>query len=381
MGKLKTNMAAGSLFTRKLASSLGFLARSQSAKFHLSSNYGALKSSDGRFQVTLLPGDGVGPELMDSVQAVLKTVGAPIDFDQLHLSEVQHRTSATLDQFVRSINRNQVAIKGVISIPDTAYTGELQNLNQHFRNGLDIYANVIRVKSLPGVQSKHKDLDFVIIREQTEGEYTALEHESIKGVVECLKVVTAEKSRRIAKFAFDYATKHGRKKVTAVHKANIMKLGDGLFLRCCQEIAEYYPQIQFETMTVDNTTMQLVSNPQQFDVMVMPNLYGNIMQNLAAGLVGGAGLVAGASYSVDLAIFEPGAKHTFDSAVGKNSANPTAMLLSSVKLLDHLSLETEADRIRKAIHKVLNEGQTKTRDLGGFASTQQFTAAVINNIK
>ena len=147
---------------------------------------------------------------------MLKTVGAPIDFDQLHLSEVQHRTSASLDQVVKSINRNQVAIKGVISIPDTAYTGELQNLNQHFRNSLDIYANVIRVKSLPGVKSKHKDLDFVIIREQTEGEYTALEHESIKGVVECLKVVTAEKSRRIAKFAFDYATKHGRKKVTGL---------------------------------------------------------------------------------------------------------------------------------------------------------------------
>ena len=227
-------MAAGSLL-RKLPS-WGFLARSQTANFHSSSSYGALKSSDGKFQVTLLPGDGVGPELMDSVQvgllhcilvlgklitlknfqAVLKTVGAPIDFDQLHLSEVQHRTSASLDQVVKSINRNQVAIKGVISIPDTAYTGELQNLNQHFRNSLDIYANVIRVKSLPGVKSKHKDLDFVIIREQTEGEYTALEHESIKGVVECLKVVTAEKSRRIAKFAFDYATKHGRKKVTGL---------------------------------------------------------------------------------------------------------------------------------------------------------------------
>merc|ERR1712121_338544 len=205
------------------------------------------------------------------------------------------------------------------------------------------YANVVKVRSLPGVACRHNDIDLVIIREQTEGEYTALEHESIKGVVECLKVVTAEKSRRIAKFAFDYATKYGRKKVTAVHKANIMKLGDGLFLRCCQEIAEYYPQIQFENMIVDNTSMQMTSNPQQFDVMVMPNLYGNIIQNLAAGLVGGAGLVAGASYSADLAIFEPGAKHTFDSAVGKNSANPTAMLLSSVKLLDHLSLETEAD--------------------------------------
>merc|ERR1712223_1596692 len=328
----------------------------------------------------MVPGDGVGPELMDSVQAVLKSINAPLTFDQLHLSEVQHRTSTSLDNVVKSINKNGVALKGVISIPDITYTGELQNLNQLFRNSLDIYANVIQVKSLPGVKAKHKNVDFVVIREQTEGEYSALEHESIKGVVECLKVVTAEKSRRIAKFAFDYATKHGRKKVTAVHKANIMKLGDGLFLRCCQEIAQYYPEIKFENMIVDNTSMQMTSHPQQFDVMVMPNLYGNIIDNLAAGLVGGAGLVAGASYSADLAVFEPGARHTFDSAVGKNSANPTAMLLSSVKLLEHLGLDADAAKIEGAVHKVLQEGQTKTRDLGGFASTQQFTAAVINNI-
>merc|ERR1711953_582218 len=378
--KLKTNMAAGSLFTRKLASSLGFLARSQSAKFHLSSNYGALKSSDGRFQVTLLPGDGVGPELMDSVQAVLKTVGAPIDFDQLHLSEVQHRTSATLDQVVRSINRNQVAIKGVISIPDIAYTGELQNLNQHFRNGLDIYANVIRVKSLPGVQSKHKDLDLVIVREQTEGEYSALEHESIPGVVECLKVVTAEKSRRVAKFAFDYATKHGRKKVTCVHKANIMKLGDGLFLRSCKEITELYPNIEFEPMIVDNTTMQLVSRPDQFDVMVMPNLYGNIIDNLAAGLVGGAGLVAGACYSADLAVFEPGARHTFDEGVGRNVANPTALLLATAKMLEHLGMQDKGLQVKTAVNSVLEEHKVKTRDLGGFATTSQFTQAVVDHL-
>merc|ERR1712223_1220570 len=328
----------------------------------------------------MVPGDGVGPELMDSVQAVLKSINAPLTFDQLHLSEVQHRTSTSLDNVVKSINKNGVALKGVISIPDITYTGELQNLNQLFRNSLDIYANVIQVKSLPGVKAKHKNVDFVVIREQTEGEYSALEHESIKGVVECLKVVTAEKSRRIAKFALDYATKHGRKKVTAVHKANIMKLGDGLFLRCCQEIAQYYPEIKFENMIVDNTSMQMTSHPQQFDVMVMPNLYGNIIDNLAAGLVGGAGLVAGASYSADLAVFEPGARHTFDSAVGKNSANPTAMLLSSVKLLEHLGLDADAAKIEGAVHKVLQEGQTKTRDLGGFASTQQFTAAVINNI-
>merc|ERR1712223_1673584 len=328
----------------------------------------------------MVPGDGVGPELMDSVQAVLKSINAPLTFDQLHLSEVQHRTSTSLDNVVKSINKNGVALKGVISIPDITYTGELQNLNQLFRNSLDIYANVIHVKSLPGVKSKHKNVDFVVIREQTEGEYTALEHESIKGVVECLKVVTAEKSRRIAKFAFDYATKHGRKKVTAVHKANIMKLGDGLFLRSCEEISKLYPSIEFETMIVDNTTMQLVSKPQQFDVMVMPNLYGNIITNVAAGLVGGAGLVAGASFSANVAIFEPGARHTFDEATGKGVANPTAMLLSTTSMLDHLGLHEERDLVRNAINTVLNDGKVRTRDIGGYASTKQFTQAVINCI-
>merc|ERR1712156_868267 len=328
----------------------------------------------------MVPGDGVGPELMDSVQAVLKSINAPLTFDQLHLSEVQHRTSTSLDNVVKSINKNGVALKGVISIPDITYTGELQNLNQLFRNSLDIYANVIQVKSLPGVKAKHKNVDFVVIREQTEGEYSALEHESIKGVVECLKVVTAEKSRRIAKFAFDYATKHGRKKVTAVHKANIMKLGDGLFLKSCEEISKLYPQIKFEQMIVDNATMQLVSNPQQFDVMVMPNLYGNIISNLGAGLVGGAGLVSGASFSQDVAVFEPGARHTFDEAVGKGVANPTAMLLSTASMLDHLGLHEERDLVRNAINTILNDGKVRTRDIGGYASTKQFTQAVINCI-
>lgn len=173
------------------------------------------------------------------------------------------------------------------------------------RNSLDLYANVVHVKSLPGVKSRHSNIDCIIIREQTEGEYSALEHESIKGVVECLKIVTETKSQRIAKFAFDYATKYNRKKVTAVHKANIMKLGDGLFLKCCEEMAKLYPKIEFERMIVDNCTMQMVSKPQQFDVMVTPNLYGNIVDNLASGLVGGAGVVAGASYSANCVVFEP----------------------------------------------------------------------------
>merc|ERR1712109_409062 len=317
---------------------------------------------------------------MGSVQDVIKAVGAPVDFEIFNLSEVNDAISAPFDAVEKSIRKNGVAIKGVINVPETSRSGELQSVNQHFRNNLDLYANVVKVKSLPGVKSRHANMDFVVIREQTEGEYSALEHESVPGVVECLKVVTAEKSRRIAKFAFDYATKHGRKKVTAVHKANIMKLGDGLFLRCCQEIAQYYPEIKFENMIVDNTSMQMTSHPQQFDVMVMPNLYGNIIDNLAAGLVGGAGLVAGASYSADLAVFEPGARHTFDSAVGRNVANPTAMLLASAKMLEHLGFEDKAVVLKGAVNKVLEEQKVKTRDLGGFATTQQFTAAVINNI-
>merc|ERR1719362_1771602 len=216
-----------------------------------------------------------------------------------------------------SVKKNGICLKGVVNAPDMNFEGELMAINQQFRRNLDLYANVVKVKSLPGVKCRHNNIDLVIIREQTEGEYSAIEHESVKGVVECLKVVTAEKSYRIAKFAFDYATRHGRKKVTAVHKANIMKLGDGLFLNSCKEIAHLYPNIKFEEMIVDNASMQMTSNPQQFDVMVMPNLYGNIIENIGAGLVGGAGVVSGASYSATLAVFEPGAKHTFDEGVGE----------------------------------------------------------------
>jgi len=358
------------------------LAQNQAFMFHTTPSVSLIRNSDGNFNVTMVPGDGVGPELMDSVQAVLKSVNAPLSFDQLHLSEVQHRTSTSLENVVESINKNGVALKGVFSIPEFSptNTGDLQNLNQKFRNSLDIYANVIQVKSLPGVQSKHKNVDFIVVREQTEGEYSALEHAPITGVVECLKVVTREKSMRIAKFAFDYAVKHGRKKVTAVHKANIMKQGDGLFLRSCEKISKLYPNIEFQEMIVDNTCMQLVSKPQQFDVMVMPNLYGNIITNVGAGLVGGAGLVAGASFSPNVAVFEPGARHTFDEAVGKNVANPSAMIIASIKLLSHLGLKEEENTVRKGLHRVLSEGKVRTRDLGGYSTTNQFTNAVINSL-
>ncbi|XP_076636379.1 isocitrate dehydrogenase [NAD] subunit beta, mitochondrial [Colletes latitarsis] len=336
---------------------------------------------EGKIKCTLIPGDGVGPELVVSVQSVFKAANVPVEFEPYFLSEVNPTLSAPLEQVSNSIARNQVCLKGILATPDHSLTGELQTLNMKLRKSLDLYSNVVHVKSLPGIKCRHSNVDCIIIREQTEGEYSALEHESVKGVVECLKIVTATKSQRIAKFAFDYAVKHNRKKVTCVHKANIMKLGDGLFLKSCQEIAKMYPRVTFETMIVDNCTMQMVSNPHQFDVMVLPNLYGNILDNLASGLVGGAGVVAGASYSPECVVFEPGARHTYSEAVGKNVANPTALLLCAVKLLRHVNLKHYSEQIKDALNRVLNDGKVLTKDLGGQSSTTEFTNAVINCLR
>uniref|UniRef100_A0A8C3D0R8 Isocitrate dehydrogenase [NAD] subunit, mitochondrial n=1 Tax=Corvus moneduloides TaxID=1196302 RepID=A0A8C3D0R8_CORMO len=313
--------------------------------------------AEGTFQVTMLPGDGVGPELMHSVKEVFKAGGVPVVFDEHHLSEVQNTASEEkLDRVVDSMKESKVALIGKIHTP-MEYKGDLASYDMRLRRKLDLFANVVHVKSLPGYQTRHNNLDLVIIREQTEGEYSSLEHESVKGVIECLKIITRAKSQRIAKFAFDYATKKGRAKVTAVHKANIMKLGDGLFLQCCKEVAELYPKIKFDTMIIDNCCMQLVQNPYQFDVLVMPNLYGNIVDNLAAGLVGGAGVVPGESYSAEYAVFEMGARHPFAQAVGRNIANPTAMLLSASNMLRHLNLEYHSNMISDAVKKVIKGGK------------------------
>jgi len=246
---------------------------------------------------------------------------------------------------------------------------------------LDLFANVVHIRSMPGVTTRHKNVDLVIVREQMEGEFSCLEHETVKGVVECYKIVTEEKSRRIAKFAFDYATKHGRKKVTAVHKANIMKLGDGLFLRCCQDIAKLYPKIQFDSMIIDNCTMQMASNPHQFDVLVMGNLYGSILDNIGAGLVGGAGIVAGSSYSPNCVVFEPGARHTYAEAVGKNVANPTAYIVMAAKMLNHVNLQYHGAMVWKALERTMKAGKYLTKDLGGQSSTEEFTFAVIHALQ
>lgn len=336
---------------------------------------------EGRTTCTVIPGDGVGPELLYSVQEVFKAAGAPVDFEHTFFSEVQPLMSVSLDDMANSISRNGICLKGNLATPDYSRSGDLQSLNMKLRRKLDLYANVVHVKSLPGVKCRHNNVDLICIREQTEGEYSALEHESVHGVVECLKIITAEKSRRIAKFAFDYATRANRQKVTAVHKANIMKLTDGLFLRSCEEVAALYPKIKFEAIIIDNCTMQMVSNPRQFDVMVMPNLYGDIVNNVASGLIGGAGVVAGASYSANCVVYETGSSHTFSEAVGKNVANPTAMLLSSCNMLNHVGLEYYGKMIQGAVERVLKTGKVRTKDIGGQSSTNEFTLAVIHNLK
>lgn len=329
----------------------------------------------------MIPGDGIGPELMHSVKSVFEAADCPIVFEEFWVSEVQSRCSPELiDELITSINRNKVALKGNIATPSWYDVGDLQSMNMNIRKALDLFAGVVRVKSSPGITTRHNNVDIVVIREQTEGEYSALEHESVPGVVESLKIITKLKSERIAKFAFDYATKHGRKKVTAVHKANIMKLADGMFLDSCKKVAKLYPKIKFESMIVDNTCMQMTSRPEQFDVMVMPNLYGNILDNLAAGLVGGAGVVPGESYSQDCIVFETGARHPFAQAVGKNIANPTAMLMCATNMLEHMNLTSNAKNVRGAIEKVIKDGKVRTYDLGGYSTTTEFTNAVIANL-
>ncbi|GMT32836.1 hypothetical protein PFISCL1PPCAC_24133, partial [Pristionchus fissidentatus] len=333
-----------------------------------------------KLKVTSIPGDGVGPELIYCVKDIVEGTGIPLEFEEVFLSEVHYSRSSSIESAIEAIARNNgVALKGAIEESAVRQAhGDVQGLNMQLRRQLDLFANVVHIKSLEGIKTRHSNpLDFVIVREQTEGEYSSLEHELVPGVIECLKITTAPNCERIAKFAFDYATKHGRKKVTCVHKANIMKLGDGLFLEICKETAKRYPRIEFDQMIIDNTCMQLVNKPEQFDVMVMPNLYGNIVDNLASGLVGGAGVVTGQSFGRDFVIFEPGSRHSFQQAMGRGIANPAAMILCTANMLEHLHLVDHGKALRKAVEGVIREGKVRTRDLGGYSSTNEFADAVI----
>jgi isocitrate dehydrogenase (NAD+) len=254
---------------------------------------------------------------------------------------------------IASLKRNKVGLKGILHTP-VERSGH-QSFNVALRQELDIYASLVLLKNIPGYKTRHDNVDICIIRENTEGEYSGLEHQSFPGVVESLKIVTRERSERIAKFAFAFATANNRHKVTCVHKANIMKLGDGLFRNSCKKVSEMYPSIAVEDMIVDNASMQCVSRPQQFDVMVMPNLYGSILSNIGAGLVGGPGVVPGCNMGRDVALFEPGCRHVGLDIKGKDQANPTALLLSACMMLGHLNMNAQATRIRDAVLKVIAE--------------------------
>ncbi|XP_014002589.1 isocitrate dehydrogenase [NAD] subunit gamma, mitochondrial-like isoform X2 [Salmo salar] len=331
----------------------------------------------GRHTVTLIPGDGIGPELLNHVKELFRFSCVPVDFEVVNVSSA---TEDDVNNAITAIRRNGVALKGNIETLHTLPASH-KSRNNLLRTSLDLYANVMHCKSLPGVQTRHNNIDIMIIRENTEGEYSSLEHESVSGVVECLKIITRTNSLRIAEYAFKLAREKGRKRVTAVHKANIMKLGDGLFLQCCREVAAGYPDIAFDAMIVDNTTMQLVSKPQQFDVMVMPNLYGNVVSNVCAGLVGGPGLVPGANYGRDYAVFETATRNTGKSIADRNIANPTAMLLASCMMLDHLKLHDYATMIRNAVLTTMNETQLHTADIGGQGTTSEVVQAIMRHIQ
>ncbi|KAI2649724.1 Isocitrate dehydrogenase [NAD] subunit gamma 1, mitochondrial [Labeo rohita] len=357
----------------------------------------------GRHTVTLIPGDGIGPELLNHVRELFRFSCVPVDFEVVHVDSAS-TSEDDINNAITAIRRNGVALKGNIETNHTMpsnhksrnnllrlslmsdgrvpqiwpmtvhldrFTSVRSQHSCHFLSlstSLDLYANVMHCQSLPGVQTRHKNIDIIIIRENTEGEYSSLEHESVTGVVESLKIITRNNSLRIADYAFKLAREKGRRRVTAVHKANIMKLADGLFLQCCKEVASGYPDIEFDSMIVDNTTMQLVSRPHQFDVMVMPNLYGNVVSNVCAGLVGGPGLVPGANYGRDYAVFETATRNTGKSIANRNIANPTAMLLASCLMLDHLKLHDYANMLH-------------TVDIGGQGTTSEVVQSIMRIIQ
>jgi len=325
-------------------------------------------------KITYIPGDGIGPEVVEAAREVLDATGAKIEWERADAgAEVEVRTGSNLpDATLEQVTRNGVALKGPTA---TAIGRGSRSANVGLRKALDLYANLRPVKSIPGVESRYQNVDLVVVRENTEGLYSGLEHIVVPGVVEAIKIVTEKASTRIAKFAFEFARRHKRKKVTVVHKANIMKLSDGLFLESARNVARAYPDIEFEDVIVDACCTQLVLDPSRFDVLLLENLYGDIISDLCAGLVGGLGLVGGANIGDTAAVFE--AVHgTAPDIAGKGVANPTAILLSAELMLSHLGEHAAAERLRTAIEKVLGEGKVRTRDLGGTASIREYVDAL-----
>lgn len=336
------------------------------------------QAQSDRKKVTLVAGDGIGPEITAATLRLLEKAGARIDWEEKKAKPtVDRRTGEHRENpVVTSIRKTHVGLKGPLATP--IGVGH-RSMNVTLRREMDLYANLRPVKKLPGVRTPFENVDLVIVRENTEDLYSGVEHTVVPGVVESLKIITERASTRIARFAFEYARKWGRKQIAAVHKANIMKLSDGLFLDSVRKVAKEYGDIEYREVIVDNCCMQLVMKPQQFDVLLLENLYGDIASDLAAGLVGGLGLVPGANLGEQCALFE--AVHgTAPDIAGQGIANPTAMMLTAVMLLRHIGQEKIAERVERAIHKTYELARDLPHDVGGSAGTEEFTSAVIGEL-
>ena len=329
--------------------------------------------------VTLIPGDGIGPEVTEAVVRIFAVARVPIDWERhdAGVTAFKRFNTSLPAELLDSIRRNKVALKGPVTTP----IGEgFTSVNVGLRKALDLYANLRPVKNLEGVDSRFQNVDLIVVRENTEDLYSGLEHEVVPGVVESLKIITERASTRIAEFAFTHARTNGRKRVTAIHKANIMKLGDGLFLNCTRKVSRSHTDLTYDERIVDAVCMQLVMFPERFDVLLLPNLYGDIVSDLCAGLVGGLGVVPGANIGVDAAIFEAVHGSAPDIA-NKNMANPTALLLSALMMLDYIGETAHRQRIRDALGRVLTRGEVRTRDMGGTASTTEFADAICRELE
>jgi isocitrate dehydrogenase (NAD+) len=332
------------------------------------------------YSVTLIPGDGIGPELAHATRGVLEATGIGFAWDVQEAGEATIETESTPlpDRVLDSIRANGVALKGPITTP---VGSGFRSVNVGLRQALELYANVRPARTMKGVDSRYEDVDLIIVRENTEDLYAGIEHRVGPDAAESIKIITRAASQRIARYAFEYAVKNGRSKVTAVHKANIMKLSDGLFLESCQQVAaEYAGRIAFEDRIVDNMCMQLVQKPELYDVLVLPNLYGDIVSDLAAGLVGGLGVAPGANIGDNAAVFEP-VHGSAPKYAGQDKANPTALMLSGALMLRHLGETDAADMVESAVRDVIAAGETVTYDLGGTAGTRAFGEAVADRVR
>jgi isocitrate dehydrogenase (NAD+) len=328
--------------------------------------------------ITLVPGDGIGPEITESVCHVFRHAGVDVEWERHDAGVVafQKYGDSLPPHLLESVRRNKVALKGPVTTP---IAEGFRSVNVALRKALDLYSNLRPVKNLPGVQSRFDGVDLIIVRENTEDLYAGLEHEIVPGIVESLKIITEKASTRIARFAFEYARRMGRKRVTAIHKANIMKLSDGLFLQSTRAVAHEFTDITYDERIVDAACMHLVMHPEKLDVLLLPNLYGDIVSDLCAGLVGGLGVVPGANIGTAAAVFEAVHGSAPDIA-DQNVANPTALLLSALLMLEYLGEQAKADRIRAALFRVLSEGRVRTRDLGGRSRTTDFTDAICKEL-